>query len=343
MRKCFALVILFAAITSLQLIALGQSPVGYTISDNDRKELPWNEQQCYSFDLNTGQGALIVGLGGQGQAPGAGGIKREYAGLASIGSTLFGVSAHFGAGTPCNGFASDPIAGLSADVRLFRTTGAYPLANGIQSAVGPQIGQTCIEFGLNAGAAYNPLDGYIYALFSDDLLSSLVPRTQLYRISPTTGLATLVTSAGAPNGVTLLGTGPVNSEFPFLDGLAILPSGGAYAVDGEFSNGFPQDPDNTNGAFDNGGLYRIFVTGPNAGRAQFVKHLFRRDRNRDTGVANLNNVIYILLENGELYNTSDNPTGTVSGPVLLNLPDCLGQGSFCGSLRGFDISQPGLR
>lgn len=341
MRKCFALAIVFGAIMSLQLIARAQSAIGYTISENDRANPPWNEQQYYSFDVNSGQGGLITGLGGQGQAPGLGGIKREYAGLASIGSTLFGVSAHFGAG--CNGFSNDPVTGLSADVRLFRTSGVYPLANGIQSAAGPQIGQTCIEFGLNAGAAYNPLDGYIYALFSDATLPSLAPRTLLYRISPTTGLVTQVTSAGAPNGVTRLGSSPPWDQFPYVDGLAILPSGSAYATDAKLNFSGTQDPDNTNGAFDNGGLYRIFLTGPNAGGAQFIKHLFRTDRNRDTGAANLNNEIYILLENGELYHTSADPSGTVSGPVLLNLPDCLGQGSFCGYLRGFDIPQPGLR
>ena len=52
----------------------------------------------------------------------------------------------------CNS-GSDLITGLSADVRVFRANGAYPLANGIPSAIGPQIGEMCIPAGFTEGLA----------------------------------------------------------------------------------------------------------------------------------------------------------------------------------------------
>ena len=337
MRNLTKTLACIVAIFVLQVVAFGQSTIGYTISDNNTDDPPFNEQQFYSFDVNTGVGTLITGLGGQGAPEGTGGIKREYEGLASIGSILYGVSQPL-AGTLCNN-GNDPILGLNSDVRMFRINATYPLANGVSSAIGPQVGETCADFGEESSAAYNPIDGFIYAVFSDDLLPATAPRSRLYRISPTTGLATqLGPAAGMTEVISTAG-----DDFPYMDGLAILPNGQAFGVDARFTNNPTQDPDNVAGAFDNGGLYRVFLSGPNAGRAQFIKFLFRSDFNRDTGAANIGLTVYILIEDGRIFNTLTDAASTINGPVNLNLPGCLGNGTFCGDLEGFDIPQPGVR
>jgi hypothetical protein len=322
----------------LQVAISAQSTIGYSISDNNTDDPPFNEQQFYSFDVNTGVGTLITGLGGQGAPEGTAGLKREYEGLASIGSVLYGVSQPL-AGTMCN-TGNDPILGLNSDVRIFRVNGTYPLANGVQSAIGPQIGETCADFGEESSAAYDPISGFIWAVFSDDLLPATAPRSRLYRISPTTGLATQI---GPPAGMTEVNPALPGDDFPYIDGLAILPNGQAFGTDARFTNNPIQDPDNINGAFDNGGLYRIFLTGANAGRATWVKYLFRSDFNRDTGAANIGLTVYILIEDGRIFNTLTDAASPINGPVTLSLPGCLGNGSFCGDLEGFDIPQPGVR
>lgn len=343
MNTVSKIVFCVVAIVALQMSAFGQSFVGYTISDNNTDDPPFNEQQYYSFNVNTGVGTLIAGLGGQGAPEGTAGDKREYEGLASIGSVLYGISQPL-AGTQCNN-GNDPLLGLNSHVRIFRVAGTYPLANGVQSAVGPQVGETCADFGEESSAAYNPVDGFIYAIFSDDLIvTPNTPRSRLYRISPTTGLATFIPPTTGPNltGVTET-ISTAGDDFPYVDGLAVTPNGFIYGIDLRFSNAAVQDPDNTAGAFDNGGLYRLFATGPNAGRAQFIKNLTRTDLNRDSGGANVGFTIYVLAENGFVYNTDTLPAGTVNGPVTVTLPGCLGNGSFCGDLEGFDIPQPAVR
>jgi hypothetical protein len=338
MKNIGKIFMVLVAIFAMQMATIAQSTIGYTIADNNTDDPPFNEQQYYSFDVNTGVGTLIAGLGGQGAPEGTAGLKREYEGLASIGSILYGVSQPL-AGTVCNN-GNDPILGLNSDVRIFRVNGTYPLANGVQNAIGPQIGESCADFGEESSAAYDPVGGFIWAVFSDDLLPATAPRSRLYRISPTTGLATQI---GPAAGMTEVNAALPGDDFPYVDGLAILPNGQAYGSDARFTNNPVQDPNNTTGAFDNGGLYRIFLTGVNAGRATWVKYLFRSDLNRDTGAANIGPTIYILAENGFVYNTLSDAVSPTNGPVTITLPGCLGNGTFCGDLEGFDIPQPGVR
>ncbi len=338
MKNFSKLLVCLVAIFALQIATFAQSTTGYTIADNNTDDPPFNEQQLYSFDINTGVGTLVTGLGGQGAPEGTGGLKREYEGIASIGSVLIGVSQPL-AGTVCNN-NNDPILGLNSDMRIFRVNGTYPLVNGVASAIGPQIGETCADFGEESSAAYNPVDGNIWAVFSDDLLPANAPRSRLYRISPTTGLATQV---GPAAGMTEVNAALPGDDFPYMDGLAILPNGNAFGTDARFTNNPVQDPDNAAGAFDNGGLYRVFLTGANAGRATWVKYIFRSDLNRDTGAANIGLRVYVLAEDGRVFNTLTDATSPIAGPVTLNLPGCLGNGTFCGDLEGFDIPQPGVR
>lgn len=338
MKNLNKALVCLVAIFTLQMATLAQSTIGYSITDNNTDDPPFNEQQFYSFDVNGGAATLITGLGGQGAPEGTAGLKREYEGLASIGSVLYAVSQPL-AGTSCNN-NNDPLLGLNSDLRIFRVPGTYPLANGVASPIGPQIGETCADFGEESSAAYNPVDGNIWAVFSDDLLPASAPRSRLYRISPTTGLATQV---GPAAGMTEVNPALPGDDFPYIDGLAILPNGNAFGTEARFTNNPVQDPDNTNGVADNGGLYRVFLTGANAGRATFIKYQFRADLNRDTGAGNIGLRVYTLIEDGRIFNTLTDSVTAVNGPVTITFPGCLGNGSFCGDLEGFDIPQPGLR
>lgn len=332
---------LLCAISILSSPFVASAQIGYSISDNNR-DVTSLDQQYYQFDLSSGQGTLIANL-----RVGAQQIRREYEGLASAGTVLFGMTEF---DTELCNSGSDPITGLSADLRIFRANGTYPLANGIASAIGPQIGEMCIPAGFTEGSAgYNPIDGFLYYIAADDLLPATAPRSKLYRVSPTTGLATQI---GAAAGITLT-TGSGGDQNPYFDGLTILPDGRAFGSEARFSNAATQSADPA--VNDNAGLYRIFLAGPNAGQATFVKHLLNSDVNRDTGLANLGLIIYLLLEDGRVYVTDSSAAGVVTAPVFpagnpagsntLSTPGCLRPiqfpGQFCGDLEGFDIPNNG--
>jgi hypothetical protein len=320
----------------------------YSITDNNRDTLGL-DQQFYQFDLTSGQGTLLSNLTLNGQQ-----IRREYEGLASIGSTLYGV-AEFDTEL-CNS-GSDPITGLSSDLRTFRAPGTYPAANGVASIIGPQVGETCFPAGFTeSAAAYNANDGFIYAIASDDLLPASAPRSRLYRVSPSTGLATQVGTGATAAGIIKTTTSTGGDENPYFDGLAILPDGRIYGTEARFNN--------FNGNANNGGLYRLFATGANAGRAQWISNLLPTDVNRDTGLANSGNTLFLLLEDARVYTISNLnpvaagafenravaavfPAGSPAGSNTLSTPGCLRVtvpgNTFCGDFEGFDIPALTLR
>lgn len=349
---------LFCLVVIVAMQSASFAQIGYSISDNNR-DVTALDQQYYQFDLAAGTGTLISNLVVGGQQ-----IRREYEGLASIGSTLYGV-AEFDTEL-CN-TGSDPITGLAADLRTFRINGTYPLINGVPSAIGPQIGELCTPAGFTeAAAGYNANDGFIYAIAADDTLPAAAPRSRLYRVSPTTGLATQIgtgaTAAGIIKTATCTGVNVPNlcsaggDENPYFDGLAVLPDGRIYATEARFNNSSPTT---------NAGLYRLFATGSNAGRAQFISNLLPTDVNRDTGLANVGNVLWLLLEDARVYTIGsvtpqafgaasearavalDYDLVTPGAQNTLTTPGCLRPiafpGQFCGDLEGFDIPSPVLR
>lgn len=346
MKNVYKIFVCLLVIAAVQSASFGQ--IGYSITDNNR-DVTLLDQQYYSFDLASGQGTLITNLVVNGQQ-----IRREYEGLAGIGGTLYGMTEF---DTELCNSGSDPITGLSADVRIFRTQAAtYPVANGVANAIGPQVGEMCIPAGFTEGsAAYNPIDGFLYYIASDDLLPNTAPRSRLYRVSPSTGLATQI---GPAAGITLT-TGSGGDQNTYIDGLAILPDGRAFGTEARFTNNATQSADPA--VEDNGGLYRIFLTGPNVGRATFLKHLLNADVNRDTGLANNGLILYLLLEDGRVFTTDASAAvapafdGTVNTPVFplgnpagsntLSTPGCLRPiafpGQFCGDFEGFDIPNTG--
>ena len=346
MKKLLKLCICIALLLSVQSLVSAQ--IGYSIADNngnvtDSPGAVVLDQQYYQFNLATGAGTLISPLVVNGQQ-----ITREYEGLGSSGSILLGISEY---DTELCNTGSDPIIGLASDVRIFRANAAYPLANGVQNAIGPQIGETCFPAGFtDLGAAYNPVDGFMYAVISDDTLPATGVRSRLFRVSTTTGLATAIGAGAAASGI-ILTAGSGGDAFPYLDGMAILPNGIIYASDAQFTN----NPTQTAGVNDNGGLYRLTIAGPNAGRATFIKYLFDTDQNSEGGLANNGSLLYLMLEDGRVYTTTSAAASPVTAPSFsagnpagsnrVSAPGCLRVTvlgtPFCGDFEGFDIPNNG--
>ncbi len=370
----------FIVIASLQAATFAQ--IGYSITDNDQDVTNF-AQQLYRINVANGEttylGDLSIDRNGDGvlndsTAPVTGErLQREYEGLASIGAVLYGVPEYAGlqgVGQNCN-TGNDPISGLAVDLRTFRYNGPRqtvptpanrlpaPVANpntSVNSVVGPQIGETCIQFGTESALGYNAVDGYLYSIASDDLIPLPAIRSQLNRIDPTTGLAVATFNITNPGFV----AGQPNGDFnPYLDGLTILPNGTAYGTEVRF------DVDPNAGDADTrdaGGLYQIDLTN---GNSTLVKYLLPAQLGRDTGLGNSSNgTLYILNERGIIYRTTASPTsglatvnmrttgatsGAGGGAAGLRIEGCRGvqaanefnqttlvTGS-CGDFEGFDI------
>lgn len=350
------------ALTCIIAIVSWQSAIwaqtAYSIASNNALITSRN-QQLYRINVLNGDTSYIGDL----VSPSGERVIREYEGLASIGSALYGVSEFvFGTGggeTNCN-TGWDPWTGISSDIRKFRVFSegsAHPTApsgpqqvvpspgnpapaqvalpNGQNTNAGPQIGETCInsdDGGEDIGAAYNQGDGFIWAISSNSNFSAQVVRTRLYRISPSTGLAQRMCTIG--NADFSVDGG---DEFPFLDGMTIFPTGGAYATEARFSVD-PNVPDADNRDF--GGLYLIpLPTGPVGGgdgacEADFIKHLFPQDANVGTGLAHNGNSLYILLDYGTVYETTVLPGAPVLFRAAMSTPGAT-TGAFGGDADGF--------
>jgi hypothetical protein len=353
-----AVAICLLTIFGMQTAALGQT--GYSITDNNQ-DATNRRQQLYRINISNGDTSFIgdvVGPAGQR-------IIREYEGIASIGSTVYGVAEFAGlggVGTDCN-TGDDPITGLSSDLRTFKVFpagGASPtfpsgpqqtvpstgnptpaqlgLGNGQNtlSNVSLQIGETCIntdDGGTEAGAGYNAVDGFLWSISSDDNFPATGVRSRLYRISPTTGLAQRMCTIGNADFATDGG-----DQFPYLDGMTILSSGAAFATEARFSvdpNG--ADADNR----DFGGLYQIPLPaspvggdGNGACESDFVKYLFPVDANLDTGLAHSGTTLFILLERGTIFQTNILPTGAVLFRAAMSTPGAV-DGANGGDADGF--------
>lgn len=331
MKSLLKVLACIVAIIAVQSFATAQTL--YSIADNQRDDTGL-EQQYFQYNVSTGAGTLLSGLGT---------INREYEGLASIDGVLFGISEFAtlaGQSQLCN-TGSDPVTGLSSDLRLFRVSGTYPLANGVASPVGPQIGESCIDFGTETAMGYNPVDGFLYAIASDDLLPATAPRSRLYRVSPTTGLATAVLPNDGSTGIVLT-AGSGGDANPYLDGMTCLANGNCFASEGRFNFATPGNSATRQGAY-----YRVFtgnIPATSRGRATYIGPLRAAGQSgRDTGLANFGNTLYVLFENGQLYNNVAGETDLWTGPTNLTSPGCLS--NPCTDLEGADIPRfsSGLR
>lgn len=280
-------------------IAPAAAQIGYSFTDNDQ-DATARAQQLYRINVANGDtkyvGDMVVdrnddGVLNDSTAAGTGErMQREYEGLASIRTTLYAVPEF----APLDGIVercgtgSDPISGLSVDLRPFRvaglgpaqtlpsvanrlpapvkqpnTTGVTTISNGNQgflsSIVGPSIGETCINFGTESGLGYNINDGYFYSVASDDLIPLPNVRSRIFKINAQTGLAVAGCDVVNPNNPDPNNPNgqPVGDVVPYLDGITITPNGRVYGSEIRFSNDpNAADPDTR----DNGGLYQIDIS-----------------------------------------------------------------------------------
>lgn len=374
MKNTFRVITCMLMILGVGSVIFGQN-FAYSITDNNQ-DASSRRQQFYQINVSNGETTYlgdVVSSSGQR-------VIREYEGIASIGGSLYGVAEYAGltgGGVDCN-TGDDPVTGLSSDLRILRrspiqtvpsagnpTPAQVSGPNGLNTILGPQIGETCInasDGGTEAGSGYNALDGFIYTISSDDLFAATGIRSRLYRVSPSTGLATFVADITNPDFSTDGG-----DQFPYLDGMTIFPNGDAFATEARFSiDPNAADADNR----DAGGLYKINL---GTGDSDFIKYLFPTDLNIDTGLASRGtNTLFILNERGIIYQTTTagntavsagtamRTTGATSGAgggaAGLRIAGCRGavvanpefeEGiapsvGGCRDFEGFDIPSPGF-
>jgi hypothetical protein len=409
MKSILRIMTAIVLIASIQMVGFAQSLIGYSVTDNNN-DVTNRPQQFYSINVGSGAttylGDLVQDRNGDGiidqsvQLIGGEKVNREYEGLASIGSVIYGISEFAGldlTGNNC-GATEDPISGLSSDLRIFRvgpiqTTPSglnpnpapVPLvaanANGINSILGPQIGQTCInqsDGGTEAALGYSQIDGFLYSISSEDTRlrdagTGLMPiRSNLYRVSPTNGLATFVAAIENANlaAIDPEGNPTFGDPRPYLDGLTILPGGQAFATAFRFSTRVPADADPL--ADDAGGLYQINLV---TGVATFCRFLVPAPLGVDSGLAHRSGTLFLLNERGIIYSsnavcaggsaftvgttmgttTADVNFGAGGGAATKRIAGCRGAAATafeagipatagaCRDFEGFDIPQPALR
>ena len=329
--------------TMLVVLSMGSAILGqniaYSITDNNQ-DASGRRQQMYQINVSNGETTYMGDMvSSSGQR-----VIREYEGIASIGSTLYGVAEFAGltgGGVDCN-TGDDPITGLSSDLRILRrgpiqtvpdpanpTPALVSGPNGLNTVLGPQIGETCInaaDGGTEAGMGYNPLDGFLYSISSDDLFPDTGVRSRLYRISPSTGIATFVANVTNPG---FVAGQPTGDQFPYLDGFTVFPNGEAYGTEARFSlDTNPADADTR----DFGGLYRVNLAN---GQATLIKYLFPTDLNIDTGLASRGtNTLFILNERGIIYQTTTASNTAVSaGTAMRTTGATSGAGGGAAGLR----------
>jgi hypothetical protein len=187
----------FAAIlASVQSFALAQGArIGYTATDLDNPGGGGN--RVYRIDLDNPGQTVPVGLTN---------VPQELEGFFSIdgptNSSLFGVAEN-----PDTTSTQDPSV-------LVNITAAACSANGL----GQLIDVTGIDFGTEAGSAWDHTTNTVYSIASDDL--NLADGTNLYQIDPSTGMAILRS----------------NTPGVYLDGLAVGGDGTLYATAGRANN-----------------------------------------------------------------------------------------------------------
>ncbi len=199
--KTFVRLVAFAAIlASAQSFALAQGAmVGYTATDLDNPGGGGN--RIYRIDLNNPGATVPVGLTN---------VAQELEGFFSIdgptNSRLFGV-----AETPDATSTGAPSVLVDLTAAAANPTG-----------LGVLVGLTNINFGTEAGAAWDHTTLTAYSIHTDDL--NPAAGTRLYMIDPSTGMGTLLSTTP---GVA-------------LDGLAVGGNGELFATDGRLTDSLYQ-------------------------------------------------------------------------------------------------------
>jgi hypothetical protein len=201
MKIVYRLIAFAAILASIQSLAMAQGPRrGFTATDLD---LPGGGGNVvYRINLDNPQATVAVGITG---------VDQELEGFLSIGPRLFGV-----AETP-------DTTSIGVPSNFVDITSPATNPNG----VGTEIGLTGINFGTEAGSAYDPTTQTVYSIHSDDQnrtdpnTGQVYPATALYIIDPSTGAATAQLSI---------------AQGRYLDGLAVGADGTLYASDARLTD-----------------------------------------------------------------------------------------------------------
>jgi hypothetical protein len=283
--KTLVRLIAFAAIlASAQSFALAQGAmVGYTATDLDNPGGGGN--RIYRIDLNSPGQTVPVGLTN---------VPQELEGFFSIdgptNSRLFGV-----AETP-DGTST------GAESVLVDLTAAASNPTGLGVLVGP----TGINFGTEAGSAWDHTTGIAYSAHADDL--NIAQGVALFQIDTSSGSGTLRS---------------ITTDM-YVDGLAVAGNGALYASDGRDQNS-------------------LYIYNFDAEQFELVGS-FGVTLNQDTGLANyrgsdgLGTNLYLIAEGdganvGTLWSVSTSGALTLIGELRL-----AGSGAEVPEdLEGFDI------
>lgn len=205
MKTLVRLIACAAILASVQSFALAQGArFGYTATDLDVAQVTGH--RVYRINLDNPGATVAMGITNVGQ---------ELEGF-------FSVDLPFAPGTPTNsrlfGVAETPDGtGVGGPSILVDLTQAACSPNGL----GSTVGQTGIQFGTEAGSAWDHINNIVYSIASDDRpitdpnTGQVFPATLLSMINLSTGAAT-------PLSIT---------EGVYLDGLAFGGDGVLYATD----------------------------------------------------------------------------------------------------------------
>jgi hypothetical protein len=255
-----------AILISAQSLASAQPRRGFAITDLD---VPTQVgHSVYRIDLDNPGATVEMGETG---------VPQELEGLFSIGNRLFGVA------------ESPDGTGLGGPSILVDITAAAVNPGG----VGTLIGETGVNFGTEAGGAWNHLSGIAYAIFSRD---DAPAGTKLTIIDPLTGATTE------------LSTTP---DF-HVDGLAVGGDGTLYATDARLTDA----------------LWRYNFS---ANTWEFIGPLdptFTMDFNEDTGLGN-----YLVGSSGTELSMITEGDGPTRVGRLWRVNHVTGQATLVGELR----------
>ncbi|MGH9941642.1 MAG: DUF6923 family protein [Pyrinomonadaceae bacterium] len=272
---------LVCAVALISAPSLVSAQIGFTVADFNGGA----PQRLYRFDVNDG---IMEDLG-------VIETNAEQEGLFSVGSLLFGYS------------ENDPALATDDERNPGTRILPFPGANAPNLlGVAPNINRrvcaagAAAQFGTESGAGYNPVDGYVYVVNSNDNPNDGVVGSRFFRFKPgCTGFQQI---------------GPQSAVS--VDGLAVDPNGTVYVSDFRISDR----------------IYRLNTT---TGALTPIGSL-GFPINRDSGLAwdFENNRLLGLAENGVIYviNTTTG-VGTILSTLTLN------GGAAPTDLEGFDIPQ----
>lgn len=296
-----------ALVCAMALIAapsLVSAQTGFTVVDYNGTQA----QRLFRFDVNSGEAEDLGQIRTQ----------TEQEGLFSVGSVLYGYSEYdpaLGNDSPA-GFTPDPDGRRDPSTRILPFLGATraPILNQGDSTVSGNNGnenrRVCafpelVRFGTESGAAFNPVDGYVYVVNSNDRTADGVVGSRFFRFKPN-----------------CLGFEQVGSQTSIsVDGLAVDANGNIYASDLRNSDR----------------LYRLInnVLTPLPGDADGFG---LGNTALDSGLAFdfENNRLILLAENGTLYDV-DLATGNAINPRFVVFAGTTNR--VPGDQEGFDIPQ----